>query len=219
MSDVELDSDAAARVGSAVREARRRRLPAMTQELLARKIGVSRETICRLEAGRKAYRSTIDKIVEALQLELRDLLPQSAAADRSAYPNLGASLRKLRRNRGLSLAQCASLAGVSTSALSRFERGSVCKLLASAGTTTDAYQQPCNAKYAEALGFTHLRELNEHLLKQKKLAGPLDRATEQAISKEAAERRHRDRSALRKRVKLALSRQASENGFNRNEPG
>lgn len=55
----------------------------MSQEELARRSGVARDTISKLETGkRRAYPSTVRKLAEGLEVEPQALLGEAAAPER-----------------------------------------------------------------------------------------------------------------------------------------
>ena len=63
-------------VGRRIREARRRRKPALTQDGLARLVGLTRTSITNIEQGRqKCLIYTLSEIATALQVEPASLLP------------------------------------------------------------------------------------------------------------------------------------------------
>ncbi len=106
-----------------MREARR--LKGWTQARLAKRLGLSRETISRLERSRRKPTSdTVFRIEHSLEL---DLIASGLVAEwrewaplRSSEP--GPRSRERRRKLGMSLAGLGAAAGVSASTLSRFER-------------------------------------------------------------------------------------------------
>lgn len=115
-----------AALGRMVRAAR---LERRTSQLgLARRAGIARETVARLEAGRPAYPDTLFRIETALGFERFGMVPPWRASlepwGHSALrrPSLGAAARRRRRELGLSLKHVAAVADVHAATLSRFER-------------------------------------------------------------------------------------------------
>lgn len=95
-----------------------------TQGRLARACGVRRETISRLEAGRR--RPTADvvfRLQAALDLEPGELVPTWPEWSPVGLPTQSARTRDRRRERRIPLRDAAAAAGVSIATLSRFERG------------------------------------------------------------------------------------------------
>ncbi|WP_171007666.1 helix-turn-helix transcriptional regulator [Sphingomonas sp. 3P27F8] len=95
----------------------------MTQARLAERVGVTRETIYRLEGGRMATADVLGRVCDVLGIDRAKFKYDKPATDAFAhYPEL-TLLRDRRRKLGLRLDQCAVAAGVSVSTLSRFESG------------------------------------------------------------------------------------------------
>ena len=114
----------AKKIGFAARCARERRIIiGMTQAELAAATGLRRETIYRLERGRVAHADTIARVAAALGVKVGEFIE---AGDNHSplhgHPDC-TPIRDRRRELGLTLAECASAAGVSVTTLSRFERG------------------------------------------------------------------------------------------------
>ncbi len=66
-------------VGRRIRDARKRRTPALTQDELARLVGLTRTSITNVEHGRqKCLLHTLADIAAALQVEAASLIPSSA---------------------------------------------------------------------------------------------------------------------------------------------
>jgi DNA-binding XRE family transcriptional regulator len=67
-------------MGRRIREARRRRTPALTQDGLAKLVGLTRTSITNLEHGRqKCLLHTLSEIAAVLQVEPASLIPSSKA--------------------------------------------------------------------------------------------------------------------------------------------
>jgi DNA-binding XRE family transcriptional regulator len=67
-------------VGRRIREARKRRTPALTQDELARLVGLTRTSITNVEQGRqKCLLHTLAEIATALQVEVATLIPVFAS--------------------------------------------------------------------------------------------------------------------------------------------
>lgn len=65
-------------VGRRIREARKRRKPALTQEELAERVGLTRTSITNLEKGRQKFLlHTLADIAGALQVQAVTLLPEA----------------------------------------------------------------------------------------------------------------------------------------------
>src|SRR5258708_525228 len=63
-------------VGRRIREARKRRTPALTQDELARLVGLTRTSITNVEQGRqKCLLHTLAEIANALEVEVASLIP------------------------------------------------------------------------------------------------------------------------------------------------
>ena len=139
-----LPADLGRRVAAA-RRARR-----WNQDRLARRAGVSRAAIVRVERGGGVRADTVLRIAAALDLEVRELAPAWPEWD-VLGPGHGVRTRARRRALGLSLAEVAAAAGVSEATLSRYERGVGASptLLARAG---DDHVAASDA-LARALGF------------------------------------------------------------------
>jgi len=65
-------------VGRRIRDARRRRKPALTQDGLAKLVGLTRTSITNIEQGRqKCMLHTLSEIASSLQVEPASLLPNA----------------------------------------------------------------------------------------------------------------------------------------------
>ncbi|WP_137897221.1 helix-turn-helix transcriptional regulator [Sphingomonas sp. 2SG] len=94
-----------------------------SQARLARMTGLRRETIVRLERGRRAPTAdTVFRLQAALNLEPGELVPAWPEWSPIGLPTYGARTRQRRRDLGLSLDMVAAAVGVSAATLSRFER-------------------------------------------------------------------------------------------------
>lgn len=94
-----------------------------SQARLARRTGLRRETIVRLERGRRSPNAdTVFRLQAALNLEPGDLVPAWPEWSPIGLPTYGARTRQRRRELGLSLETVAAAIGVSAASLSRFER-------------------------------------------------------------------------------------------------
>ena len=68
-------------IGRRIRDARRRRKPAITQDGLAKLIGLTRTSITNVEQGRqKCLLHTLSDIAVALDVEMASLIPSNSAA-------------------------------------------------------------------------------------------------------------------------------------------
>ena len=155
-------------VGQTVRTARRSRR--WTQQRLADRSGLSRKTVCRVEAGGAPDADTLLRVCEALALPVLELVPAWAKPEDDDPPSLGDPLfgyrvRRRRRELGIRLEEAAAAAGVSVSTLSRFER------LASASTVLlkplyaddpDGEVRLENDGLAKLLGFADTDALNAY---------------------------------------------------------
>lgn len=61
-----------------IRAWRERQFPPMSQEALAQKLGVFRETVARWEAGRKPDIDLLPRLVEVTEIPARELRPDLA---------------------------------------------------------------------------------------------------------------------------------------------
>jgi DNA-binding XRE family transcriptional regulator len=77
-------------VGRRIRDARKRRTPPLTQDELARLVGLTRTSITNVEQGRqKCLLHTLADVASALQVEVASLIPTST----TATADLNAALR------------------------------------------------------------------------------------------------------------------------------
>lgn len=146
-------------VGGTIKAERGRRR--WSQELLARRAKVARASVYRLEAGERPSRAdTIFRLAHALELDMRDLVPEWPEWEPVAGGGHGPRTRARRRELGLTLAELAAAAGVSEATLSRHERGMVASpaLLRSVGDDLVA----SNEALALALGFADACELERY---------------------------------------------------------
>jgi transcriptional regulator with XRE-family HTH domain len=91
---------------------------------LAAKAGLNRASVYRLEGGAAPSRAdTLFRIAHALDMPIRDLVPEWPEWEPIKGHGPGEGSRERRRALGLSLAQVAREIGVSEASLSRFERG------------------------------------------------------------------------------------------------
>ncbi len=74
-------------IGNNVRGARERTLPRLSQESLAKKVGLTRASIVNIEAGRqRAPIHTLWHLAESLGVELASLIPRSADLTTATQP-------------------------------------------------------------------------------------------------------------------------------------
>lgn len=158
MAKVNAGKDWSNAVAQAVLEARRGRR--WSQDWLAGKAGCSRKTIVRLENGRPVSSQSLMQIAHTLDLDLFEL-DETEAGKRNLHAGT-APLRKLRRDRGLTLAACARAANVSAATFSRWERGlgSPTRLVTS---RDDGTWFVTSAGLAELFGFAGSRSLTKAL--------------------------------------------------------
>ncbi len=136
----------------------------LTQTELADLVGLRRETIYRIERGRGTHADTLARIAAALSLSNEYFIEaMDYSSNLFGHPRR-TPLRARRRERGLTLEQCAAAAGVSATTLSRFERGnehypSICEV----GRFGRAWAIH-NDGLAHALGFADARKLTEFWL-------------------------------------------------------
>lgn len=99
-----------------------------SQATLARRSGVARETIIRIEKGHRAPRAdTVLHLLSVLlaerdDIELQNIVPDWPEAGARQIIGHGPRSRERRRQLGLTAAMLAEAAGVSEATLSRFER-------------------------------------------------------------------------------------------------
>ena len=120
-----LRKDVPSTVGPAIRFARLAKR--WSQQRVADRSGVSRETIYRIECGRTPDPDTVMRICGVLGIRVVDLVPDWISAEDDDVPSLaepypGYRLRQRRRQLGVPLREAAEAAGVSIATLSRFER-------------------------------------------------------------------------------------------------
>jgi transcriptional regulator with XRE-family HTH domain len=109
-------------VGVRVAAARRRRR--WSQARLAARAGISRASVYRLEGGAAAGTAdTLFRIAHALDLPIKDLVPEWPEWEPVKSLGPGEAARERRRALGLTLAEVAQEIGVSEASLSRYERG------------------------------------------------------------------------------------------------
>ncbi|USU05694.1 helix-turn-helix domain-containing protein [Sphingomonadaceae bacterium OTU29LAMAA1] len=107
--------------GQAVAE--RRAQMGWSQARLARETGLSRETIARLETGRRTPTAdSVFRLQSAMDMEPGELVPAWPEWNPIGLPTYGARTRQRRRELRLSLTTVAAAAGISVATLSRFER-------------------------------------------------------------------------------------------------
>jgi len=114
---------------------RRRRDDFGKQQALADEIGISRESLSRIECGRAwPLPDTLDALMRVLGMDWPDVasVGEAERASRHLFDGtwrdeqrleLCRAVRLGRKSRGLTLAAAAALAGLSTAQLSRIERG------------------------------------------------------------------------------------------------
>ncbi|WP_375404237.1 helix-turn-helix domain-containing protein [uncultured Sphingomonas sp.] len=106
------------------------------QQSVAEAVGVARETLSRIEAGRTMPRpDTLDRLLAVLELEWDDVAVRGDGAGRARVFRdtfrgegcfrLGLAVRAGRRRLGLGLREAGIACGFSASQLSRLERGEV----------------------------------------------------------------------------------------------
>lgn len=153
-----VDGDVAIWIGAKVRKARGK----MTQARLARKARVTRETIYRLEGGRMATPDVLARVCDALSLDRGELDLKTRETDGLAmHPEL-TLLRDRRRSLGLTLAECAAAAGVSSATLSRFERGAERSREIASFDHRGRAVHLINDGLADILGFRDLAQMDLH---------------------------------------------------------
>ncbi|WP_439571847.1 helix-turn-helix transcriptional regulator [Sphingomonas sp.] len=108
-------------VGRRLRDARKER--GLTQSRIAKRAGLTRETISRAERGRLPSADTASRICNAIGIDRSEIDLKVPATDAIATHPETTSLRSRRRELGKTLAECAAAAGISAATLSRFERG------------------------------------------------------------------------------------------------
>ena len=148
-----------ANIGDVVKKERRRR--GWSQERLARRAGVERRTIMRLEEGRHVPGSElIHAIEEALKLGMPLVPTWSDHAGVEARGAWGPRARLARKWCGQTLDQVAKTSGVSAATISRFERemGDTPLIIEDERSGTI-----CNKAYAEALCFAGTDEMSDYL--------------------------------------------------------
>ena len=102
----------------------------MTMQEFADEIGISRETLSRVESGvRFPTYSTLEAIMGALNIEWHHIAYRGTGQRKQIpeYPevcaDVGNALRAGRKSEGLTLRDAEALTGISSSQLSRIERG------------------------------------------------------------------------------------------------
>ncbi|MEA1086460.1 helix-turn-helix domain-containing protein [Sphingomonas sp. CD22] len=120
-------ADVPAEIGGSIRQLRQAK--GWSQAALARQSGVSRETILRVEAGkRKPLAATVLMVIAVLladqdDVELQDVVPAWPEFDPCDPVGHGPRSRARRLQLKRTLADVATMTGVSEATLSRFERG------------------------------------------------------------------------------------------------
>lgn len=105
------------------RVSRERRRVGWTQARLAVRSGLSRAAVYRLEGGSLPVRAdTLFRIAHALDLPIRELVPDWPEWDPIKGHGHGEGVRKRPRAIGLTMAELADMVGVSEATLSRHER-------------------------------------------------------------------------------------------------
>lgn len=115
--------------GRTIRSVRKSRR--IKQQTLADDLGISRETLSRIENGHEPRMAVLLNLLDALEIEWDQVLETGSGRHLvfqdgprgDAARNIGKQLRARRRALGLSLAQAAISTGLSASTLSRLERG------------------------------------------------------------------------------------------------
>jgi transcriptional regulator with XRE-family HTH domain len=109
-------------VGAIVAKERVRRR--WSQARLASRSTLSRASIYRLENGARPSRAdTLFRVAHALDMDIRELVPDWPEWDPIGADGHGQALRDSRRTRDVTLADLAVALGVSEATLSRHERG------------------------------------------------------------------------------------------------
>lgn len=94
-----------------------------TQARLAARAKLSRAAVYRLEGGSLPVRAdTLFRVAHALDMPIRDLVPDWPEWDPIKGHGHGEGVRKRRREIGLTMAELADMVGVSEATLSRHER-------------------------------------------------------------------------------------------------
>lgn len=123
---------------------------------LAEEAGLRRETVFRLEAGRRPVADTVFRLEAALDLLPGTLVPDWPEWAPIGSSSLGACSRRRRRQLGRTLAEIAALVGVSPATLSRFEREECAThaLVVVSRTAMDTeFSSLTDGRLASALGF------------------------------------------------------------------
>lgn len=153
-------ADVPGNVGSVVASERRRRR--WTQDRLARRAGVNRSTICRMEAGyRPSTADSLFRVALALALDMKLLVPAWPEWEPVQGTGHGPRTRRRRRELGITLAELAAAAGVSEATLSRHERGCSYSSALVRRVGDDDYAA-CNDALAIALGFASAAEFEDY---------------------------------------------------------
>lgn len=122
-------------IGGNIRRLRRER--GMTQQELAKAVGVSQASLANWEVGKTRPRSgSVERLADALGVAMRDLADgpgRGAGADA-----VGRNVRWYRERRGMTQGELADKAGVSPSAVSNCERGKSTPLAGTLGAVAKA---------------------------------------------------------------------------------
>jgi len=135
-------------LGGILRGARRARR--LKQSVLAADIGISRETLSRLETGKRLPRpQPLDRLMTILELEWEDVATRGYVVDARIFISgyrgdqlilIGKKLQEIRLGKGYTLVEMAKYLNSSPATLSRLERGQLAR--------SRFFQD--NATYAEA---------------------------------------------------------------------
>lgn len=121
LADLAVDAGIPDDVGRRIRDERRARK--LSQQRLATRAGLGRETIYRVENGRRPTAHTLALIEAGLRVGSPFFVPRLDGFQPRDEPGLGPRTRLRRREMKMTLQACALAAGVSVATLSRFERG------------------------------------------------------------------------------------------------
>lgn len=122
-------------LGAILRGARRARR--LKQAALAADIGISRETLSRLETGKRLPRpQPLDRLMAILELEWEDVATRGHVVDARIFISgyrgdqlilIGKKLQKVRLEKGITLVEMAKYLDSSPATLSRLERGQLAR--------------------------------------------------------------------------------------------
>ena len=122
-------------LGAILRRARRAKR--LKQAALAADVGVSRETLSRVETGKRAPRpQLLDRLIAILELDWEDLAIRGEFRNSRIFIDgyrgdqlilIGKKLQEMRLGRGFTLVEMAKYLRSSTATLSRLERGQLAR--------------------------------------------------------------------------------------------